>query len=53
MSGARGTLEQDMHECSTLPERVEVKMASRVLKRLASTRPKQILLSIGGIIRVR
>ena len=31
----------DTHECSTLPTKVEVKMASRVLKRLASTSPEQ------------
>eukprot|EP00731_Ephydatia_muelleri_P011647 Em0006g541a len=33
----------DTHECSTLPTKVEVKMASRVLKRLASTSPEQTL----------
>ncbi|KAL5475010.1 hypothetical protein EMCRGX_G027054 [Ephydatia muelleri] len=38
----------DTHECSTLPTKVEVKMASRVLKRLASTRPEQTLLCTGG-----
>ena len=31
----------DTHECSTLPTKVEVKMASRVLKRQASTGPEQ------------
>ena len=31
----------DTHECSTQPTKVEVKMASRVLKRLASTSPDQ------------
>ena len=30
----------DTHECSTPPTEVEVKMASRVLKRLASTSPE-------------
>ena len=35
----------DTHECST---KVEVKMASRVLKRLASTSPEQTLLCTGG-----
>ena len=38
----------DTHECSTLPTKVEVKMASRVLKRLASTSPEQTLLCTGG-----
>ncbi|KAL5471210.1 hypothetical protein EMCRGX_G029301 [Ephydatia muelleri] len=40
----------DTHECSTLPTKVEVKMASRVLKRLASTSPEQTLLCTGGKI---
>ena len=38
----------DTHECSTLPTKVEVKMASRVLKRLVSTSPEQTLLCTGG-----
>ncbi|KAL5477661.1 hypothetical protein EMCRGX_G024486 [Ephydatia muelleri] len=38
----------DTHQCSTLPTKVEVKMASRVLKRLASTSPEQTLLCTGG-----
>eukprot|EP00731_Ephydatia_muelleri_P021084 Em0013g811a len=38
----------DFYECSTLPTKVEVKMVSRVLKRLASTSPEQILLCTGG-----
>ncbi|KAL5516773.1 hypothetical protein EMCRGX_G002184 [Ephydatia muelleri] len=40
----------DTHQCSTLPTKVEVKMASRVLKRLASTSPEQTLLCTGGKI---
>ena len=38
----------DTHECSTLPTKVEVKMMSRVLKRLASTSPEQTLLCTEG-----
>ena len=39
----------DTHQCSTLPTKEEVKMmASRVLKRLASTSPEQTLLCTGG-----
>ena len=31
----------DTHECSSPPTKVEVKMASRILKRLVSTSPEQ------------
>ena len=46
------TGDYDTHECITLPTKVEVKIALRVLKRLASTSPEQTLLCTGGKLKL-